>query len=217
MMFFVRSFFARLQRAQDGVSMVEFAYSLVIIVPLLAGGVELTNFVSTKMRIGQVAAHVADNASRIGIDSLLAAPRVTEAQINDLLIGADMQSGNLDLQGNGRVILSSVEPDPNAAGRYMICWQRCYGEMNWDLSYGEAGDRNLAAVGPTGRQVRAPTGGGVMFVEIAYEYNPLIASDFMSPTDLRDTAAMVVRDDRDFTGNNGTGVYSVAGVTPSTC
>ena len=80
------------------------------------GGLELTNYVSTKMRISQIALHVADNGSRIGIDSLIAKPRITEAQINDLLIGANMQSGGLDIQASGRIILSSVEPDPNNAG-----------------------------------------------------------------------------------------------------
>ena len=33
----------------------------------------------------------------------------------------------------------------------------------------------------------------------------------------RETATMVVRDDRDYVGNGGTGVYSTAGVTPSAC
>ena len=101
----VRRLFGRLGRADDGVAMVEFAYSLVVVVPLFMGGVELTNYVLTKMRVSQIALHVADNASRIGTESLLAKPRISEAQINDLLIGANRQGGELNLAANGRVII----------------------------------------------------------------------------------------------------------------
>lgn len=214
----VRRFLQRLRRADDGVAMIELAYSLVVIVPLFLGGVELTNYAMTKMRVSQLALHLADNASRIGIDSLLAKPRISEAQINDLLIGADMQSGDLDLAGNGRVIISSVEPMEDEDDLFMIRWQRCYGAMDWDSNYGEAGDEDLDGVGPEGEQVRAPDGGGVIFVEVAYTYEPLFASRQMFASNtIRSTAAMVVRDDRDYEGNGGTGVYNTEGVTPASC
>jgi hypothetical protein len=218
-----RHFLKRLRGDQDGVAMVEFAYSLIVIVPLVMGGIELANYVTTKMRVSQMALHVADNASRIGIDSLLAKPRITEAQINDLMIGADLQGGNLDLVTNGRVILSSVEPMPSPDDdKYMIRWQRCYGNMTWNSSFGVAGDDELDAVGPAGEQVKAPQDTGVMFVEIAYTYSPLFVTQTLFPDlTIRDTAAMVVRDDRDYEGpledGEHVGVYNTEGVTPSTC
>ena len=214
-----RKLLGRLRDAQDGVAMVEFAYSLVVVVPLFLGGVELSNYVTTRMRVSQLALHVADNASRIGIDSLLAAPRISESQINDLMIGANLQSGGLDLATKGRVILSSVErmasPDDD---QFMIRWQRCYGTMEWESTYGDAGDDELTGVGPVGEQITAPVGTGVMFVEIAYEYEPLfLSSDIVSDTTIRETAAMVVRDDRDYVGNGGTGIFNTEGVAASTC
>ena len=58
----------------------------------------------------------------------------------------------------------------------MIRWQRCYGAMDREFKlWGSAGDRNLTGVGPTGQQVKAPAGGGAMFVEVAYDYEPLIS------------------------------------------
>jgi hypothetical protein len=213
-------FLDRLRRAEDGMSMVEFALSMMFMVPLFLGGVEVTNYALTKMRVSQLALHVADNASRIGLDSLLAKPRIYEAQINDLLTGADMQAGSLNLAANGRVILSSVEPmdNPVTAGRYRIRWQRCFGTMTWPSSFGAAGATNLTGVGVAGAQVTAPTNGGVMFVEVAYTYQPLFASRGLFDTNnIRETAAMVVRDDRDYTGNGGTGVFPSSGVTASTC
>ena len=206
----IASLFARLRRAQEGVAMVEFAYSLLIVVPLFLGGAELTNYVVTKMRISQLALHVADNASRIGTESLLSDPRISETQINDLLTGANLQAGSLDLENRGRVLISSVEPvaDPNTTHKFKIHWQRCYGELVWPSSYGKAGDTNLNGVGPAGQQVTAPDGNGVIFVEIAYDYQPLISSAFAATTVINETAAMTVRDDRDYDGNGGIGIYN---------
>ncbi len=165
---------------------------------------------------------MADNASRIGIDSLLAKPQITETQINDLLTGANMQGGGLNLSANGRVIISSVEPvaNPNTTDRYKIHWQRCYGGKTWPSSYGVAGATNLTAVGPTGKQVKAPAGGGVIFVEVAYTYRPLFVRSVIS-TNMTATAAMVVRDDRDYegplVGGVRVGIYNPDNVTKSSC
>ncbi len=217
----ITSFFAGLRRAREGVAMVEFAFSLPFVIPLFLGGAELTNYIVTKMRLSQLALHVADNTSRIGTESLLSDPRISEVQINDLLTGANLQAGNLDLENRGRVIISSVEPvepaepsDPPE--EFRIHWQRCYGELDWSSSYGEAGDVS-AGVGPAGQQVTAPANGGVIFVEIAYQYQPLITSAFTSASIIRATAAMTVRDDRDYEGNGGVGIYNVEGVAPFVC
>ncbi len=197
--------------------MVEFAYSLVVIVPLFLGGIELSNYVSTKMRVSQLALHVADNASRIGIDSLLAKPRITETQINDLFLGAQLQSGTLDLATNGRVILSSLERMPGE-DEHMIRWQRCFGSLEWDSSYGDAGDDDIVAMGPASNQVTTPADTGVMFVEIVYQYKPLFLSNEMfADRKIHETAAMVVRDDRDYPGPGGNGLYNTEGASVASC
>jgi hypothetical protein len=213
----INSLVARLRRSESGVAMVEFALSLPIFVPMLIGGAELTNYAVTRMRISQIALHVADNASRIGTESLLADPQISEAQINDLFTGANMQAGSLDVDTRGRIILSSVEPDEDHSGKYKIHWQRCFGGLDKDSSYGDAGDDNLTGVGPTGQQVTAPSDGATMFVEVVYDYQPLVASTFVPSTEIHETAAMTVRNDRDYTGNGGTGVYNNEAVTPSSC
>lgn len=195
--------------------MVELAFSLPIALPLFLGGAELANYAITRMRISQVALHVADNASRIGTDTLLAAPRISEAQINDLLTGANLQAGNLDLANRGRVILSSLEPDPDVPAKFMIHWQRCFGAMEWPSHYGDAGDGNLDGMGPVDRQATAPSNGATMFVEVAYEYEPLVSSVFVPSAEIVETGAMVVRDSRDYNGNGGTGIFNEEGVAPS--
>lgn len=213
----LRHMLARLRQDRSGLAAVEFALSAPVILGMFLAGAELTNYALTKMRMSQIALHVADNASRIGTNSLLTNPQISEAQINDLLIGANLQAGTLSLSTRGRVIISSLEPDPANSGKYRIHWQRCYGGKTWTSSYGVQGAVNMAAMGPTGQQVTAPAGGGVMFVEVAYDYQPLISARFVPSTLIKDIAAMTVRDDRDYNGNGNTGVYNNEGVTASTC
>ncbi len=209
-----------LLRHHSGVAAVEFALTAPIILTLFLAGAELTNFAITRMRVSQIALHVADNASRIGAHSLLTAPQISETQINDLLLGANLQAGTLDLKARGRVILSSFEPvaNPNPNRKFIIRWQRCYGDKPW-LSQYEAGPSQLDNIGPEGQKVTAPDDTAVMFVEVAYDYKPLIAGRFVGNTMIHDIAAMTVRDQRDYEGPlpDKKGVYNNEGVTPSTC
>src|SRR5690606_34756690 len=156
-----------LLRHASGIAAVEFALTAPIILTMFLGGAELTNFAITRMRVSQIALHVADNASRIGNDQLNAAPQISERQINDLFLGANLQAGTLDLKTRGRVILSSFEAvaSPNPTGKFHIRWQRCYGDKAWPSQYGKAGDTQLDHIGPAGRRVTAPDDTAVMFVE----------------------------------------------------
>jgi len=206
-------------RHRSGVAAVEFALTAPLILTIFLGGAELTNFAITRMRVSQIALHVADNASRIGANSLLTAPQISEVQINDLFLGANLQAGALDLKTRGRVIVSSFEAvaSPNTTQKFIIRWQRCYGDKAWLSSYGKAGTTKLDDIGPDGQKVTAPDDTAVIFVEVAYDYKPLIAGRFVGNTLIRDIAAMTVRDQRDYEGPDGKGIYNEEGVTPSSC
>lgn len=222
---------ARLRRCDSGLALVEMAYSLPVLITLTAGGAELANYATVQMRVSQLALQVADNASRIGAGSPLAAKRISETQINDILQGADAQAGGMNLLGSqsetvggtttsrakARIIISDLEPvaNPNTTSKYKIVWQRCKGAMtSYTPQYGTAGQNNLNGMGPTGRQVTAPDGTAVMFVEIRYRYEPLFfgTSSIMTYRDIDTVAAMIVRDDRDLTQ-----IYNTEGATASTC
>lgn len=215
----VRSLLAQLRANTSGVAMVEFAGAAPILMGVFLAGAELTNFTVTKMRISQIALHVADNASRVGSDSVLATKQVSETQINDLLIGANLQGGKLDLANRARITVSSLEPVVGDATKMRVHWQRCYGAKTYTSPYGAQGATNLTAYGKTGKQVTSvPSGGGVIYVEVAYTYRPLFSSRVAPATEIKDVAAMVVRDERDFSGGvNGSGLYNTEGVTASTC
>ncbi|MFM9828141.1 MAG: TadE/TadG family type IV pilus assembly protein [Sphingomonas sp.] len=214
---------------RSGAALMEFAFTLPVLLIMIATGAEMTNYITTRMRVSQLATRLADDAARMGNGSLLAAKTITEADINDLFIGANLQSGELALTTQGRVILSDLEPvaNPNTTNRYKIVWQRCYGgKTSYTPSYGRSGDTNLVGMGPTGRQITAQSDNATMFVEVYYEYRPLIAiGNLASITNFTEISSMAVRDRRDLSDDSAlgaaathpNGIYKVPGVTASTC
>lgn len=206
---------ARLRRDTSGLALLEFAFTLPILLTMSLAGAELTNYIITRMRVSQLALHIADNAARIGNGSMLASKTITETDINDLLTGAGLQSGELDLYANGRVIISSLEPvaNPNTTNKYKITWQRCRGTKTAHAStYGTAGQTNMTGMGPAGRQVTTPDNGATMFVEVYYEYTPIVRTSLSPSTTMTEIASMMVRDTRDLSQ-----IYNTAGATVSSC
>ncbi|MES2988279.1 MAG: TadE/TadG family type IV pilus assembly protein, partial [Pseudomonadota bacterium] len=207
-----------LGRDKKGAALLEFALTLPLLLTMGLTGAEITNYIITKMRISQIALHLADNAARIGTGSQLQAKSITETDINDLLTGAQLQSGELDLVANGRIIISSLEPvaNPNTTNKYKIGWQRCKGAKTTKTSgYGVAGQSsglNMNGMGPSGRQAVAPDGGSTMFVEVYYEYKPLIRTSLSPDSSMTEIASMMVRDRRDLST-----IYNVENATRSTC
>ncbi|MGC4251981.1 MAG: pilus assembly protein [Sphingobium sp.] len=214
-----------LRRDASGIAMVEFAICLPFVVTATMAGTELANYTTTKMRISQLALMVADNASRIG-SGTMNAKTISETQINDLLTGAGLQSGRLDLFRNGRVILASLQPS-STPNKYVVQWQRCRGLMSatpshytvtnsTNLTLPVTGDMN--GITANNRLITAPSTGAVMFVEISYTYQPLINMGFLPGVDptIKDIAALTVRDNRDYAGGTN-GIYNAENATRSLC
>lgn len=186
-------FARRLRRDENGLAFIEFAFAGPIFVVLVLGGLELANLVISHMRVSHMAMTVADNAGRTtsGID---------EANIYEVIAGAELIGAPLNFEPNGRVVLSSLEPNgkTGADNGQMIRWQRCWGDLDIDPAYGEQGDGKdddelIDGLGATGRQIVAAAGTAVMFVEVTYEYQPLLAGDFITPPTMRYETAFNVR------------------------
>ncbi|MFZ5746098.1 MAG: TadE/TadG family type IV pilus assembly protein [Pseudomonadota bacterium] len=193
----------RLARASRGVAMLEFAIALPVFLVMSLTGAELTNYITVRMRLSQVALQLADNAARMGTGGQLILKTISEADINDLFIGAELQSDEMHLGDHGRVILSSVEEDPDHPGKYKIGWQRCYGTRTSHPStygtYNTASGRDMTGMGPDGQKITAPTGGATMFVEVYYEYQPIVDRRLAPSIAMTEIASMMVRDTRDLT------------------
>ncbi|ODP38649.1 TadE/TadG family type IV pilus assembly protein [Sphingomonas turrisvirgatae] len=181
------------------VAIVEFALCVPVLLVLVLYGIELANYLIVRQRVSQLALQVADNASRIGVESVMTSVPITETQINDLLLGAKLQSAALDVERNGTIILSSLET--NSGGGQWIHWQRCFGAANYPSSYGKEGDGKngnaFKGMGRPGELVVATDKVPVMFVEVAYTYTPAISKTFAPQETVRESAALAVRDDRD--------------------
>ncbi|WP_374529670.1 TadE/TadG family type IV pilus assembly protein [Novosphingobium sp.] len=190
----------RLLRHRSGVAMTEFALGAPFLLTAGLWGTEVANFALANMKIGQLAVHLADNASRIGDTSTLQNRKIYESDLNDVFFGAQIQGGaGIDLYRHGRVIISSLEVDP-ATGRQYIHWQRCRGAKTVNSSYGLEGDglsSSIAGMGAAGEEVIAQPGDAVIFVEISYTYQPLVSSRFISNLEIHTIASFNVRDSRD--------------------
>lgn len=193
-----RAFLRRLGLSERGVAAVEFALILPILLTALLYGGEMAWYMMVQLRVSQVTLQVADNASRIGDTSTLTNRKIYEGDINDVMLGANLDGGKvLNLLANGRVIVSSLQVD--SSGRQVIQWQRCKGAKTATSTYGLQGELKPAGLGPTGQEVTAPANDAVIFVEVQYDYKPLITGALISNKTIKSTAAFNVRDSRDLT------------------
>lgn len=185
-----RRFLALLSRDTGGVALTEFAFAAPVLATLGVAGLETAQLAIANLRVTQMAAIVADSASRIR-------DRIDEADVDDIMTGAKLAGTSIKFPENGRIILSSLELNAAGNGQW-IRWQRCDGAKNVQSSYGAQGkgetDATLPAMGPAGRQIAAPTGTAVMFVEIVYDYQPLVSNRFVGgPRTIRTNVAFNVR------------------------
>ena len=202
---------------QSGAVIVEFAYTVPLFVLLSMSSLELVNLALANMRVSQVAMSVADNLSRAKTTVPLGLPRLREVDVNDTMLGADIQGGALfDVLENGRIIVSSLQR--NSSGRQWIAWQRCKGRLNVASLYGaqgatqpSAGSAGFQGMGRPGDIGRAEANSAIIFTEVTYDYEPIIGEWLLGTVRLRKEAAYYVRDDRDLTGGTqSNGMYNPA-------
>ncbi|KZE18756.1 MULTISPECIES: TadE/TadG family type IV pilus assembly protein [Sphingomonas] len=190
------------RRDRRGVALMEFALSLPVILPIGLYAVELSNFGLQQLRLSQATLTLSDNISRVGVDTTMATQQLREVDVNEVIEGLRRQTENFRLTTNGRVTISSLE---TKNGTQWIHWQRCVGlkrGAGYDSSYGREGDGGAAGtsfhgMGNPAQPVTAPEGAAVIFVEINYDYQPLISPYFLGSRKLQQTASYIVRDNRE--------------------
>ena len=184
---------ASLSRREDGVAMVEFAVAAPVLLVLILGGLELANYALAHLKVNQVAMTVADNAGRIPTS-------VDEANIYEVFAGADVLGSDLSLRDHGRVVLSSLQDNKGNGGDrgQMIHWQRCWGELDVAPAYGREGngrsDSSMArGMGGGRNRITAAENTAVMFVEVTYDYQPLVGPGWLDVDRIRHESAFNVR------------------------
>lgn len=181
--------------------LIEFAYSLPLLMLLAFGSLELSNLAVTNMRVSQIAMTVADNLSRAKQSVPLGLPQLREVDINDALLGAKIQAGSrLNILNSGRIVVSSLQQ--NASSKQRIFWQRCKGLVVAPSNYGVEGATEGTTAGFTGmgagaNKVQAAPDSAIIFAEVTYNYEPLVGAWALGTFTIRREAAYYVRDDRD--------------------
>ena len=195
------AFTRKLSRDNSAVVTIELAFTAPILLGMGLMGAETSYFAISHMQVSQIAMQVADNASRVGEQDVLVARKVYEDDINGTLVGAEKLGERYNIYENGRIIVSSLQV--NADGGQWIAWQRCRGAKEHPSSYGVEGDgetgTSFPGMGEPSNRITAPSGEAVIFVEVAYEYEPITPFEFFGDTELQYTAAFNVRDERDLT------------------
>jgi Flp pilus assembly protein TadG len=110
---------------RSGLALLEFAFTAPLVVALGLYGTEVANLALANLRVSQIALNLADNASRVGVQSSLVTQQLREVDINDIFAAVQTQGKAWDLTTRGRITLSSLEAD--SAGKQVIHWQRCIG------------------------------------------------------------------------------------------
>jgi Flp pilus assembly protein TadG len=200
----------QLRECNSGVSMVEFALALPIVMLVAVGGLECANLALAHLRISQIATTTADTAARV-------LTQLDETDVEEVFAGVDVMGNRIDFAAHGRVVLSSLEHNGltgTSAGQ-KITWQRCHGSLNVAPSYGRQGagatNATLAAgLGPTGRKITAASGTAIMFVEVSYDYQPLVY-DVLNVGTIRYETAFNVRERTAF------GITNTQSRTVKTC
>lgn len=196
----------RLKRDDGGLALVEFAYSLPILMLLGFTGVEVANLAIANMRVSQIAMTVADNLSRAKQTVPLGLPQLREVDINDAILGAKIQGGDsMHILEKGRIVVSSLQQNNNS--KQTIKWQRCKGVLTGANSkYGVEGDTQpnsgtggFQGMGTGSTRIQAEPNSAVIFTEVTYNYEPLFGKWLIGDLKLRREAAFYVRDDRDLT------------------
>lgn len=209
-----RRLLARLRRDRSGLAMIEFALSAPIMLALGTYGIETANLALTHMKVSQIALTLADNISRVGESSPLALKKLRESDISDAMEAVRLQGAGIELTTRGRVTLSSLQR--NADNGQWIKWQRCVGLKTYESTYGVTNDgatgTTFPGMGPATNRITAPEDGAVIFVEVRYDYKPVVSSALLGTPRIEYTAAFIVRDQRDLTQ-----IYNSSSTPAMTC
>ncbi|WP_254606512.1 TadE/TadG family type IV pilus assembly protein [Sphingomonas bacterium] len=223
------SFARRLRDDRGGLALLEFAFTAPLLLGAGLYGVETANLALVNLRVSQITLNLADDAARVGDTPVNATKanvqQLREVDVNDVLQAARYQGGGINLTTNGRIIISSLEnvkqPNYDLTAVQRIHWQRCLGKMGqraadaaYNSHYGtatpmatagtdataaNAGTFQLGGMGDANTTVNAPPDGAVMFIEVNYQYQPLISAYLTAGGNrIHYIASFIVRDNRDF-------------------
>lgn len=195
-----RALIGRFAQARSGLAMIEFALTLPIVLTVGCYGIELSSLALAHLRISHAAIDLADNAARVGTQNTSTGIQtLTETDLNDAIRGLLIEGTGSGIGKYARVTISSLEAkaDSNGNNTQFLHWQRCVGVQTgsgFDSTYSApVNDSGKTVSGIGSPQLTAPSGSGLIYVEINYQYQPVFGTAFVSAQKIRYTSAMIVR------------------------
>jgi hypothetical protein len=180
----------RLKSDRKGLALIEFAFIAPILLLLVMTGLEIAHYAIAKLRIAQLARLAADVSGRYQ-------PEISLTNIDDVISGVKKSGDGIDFAENGRVIISGLQLNAAGNGQW-INWQRCAGAKNYVSTFGteDQGYTNntIQGMGKAGSTIAAPSSNMyIIFVELAYDYQPLLARSFIGTPLMTTSQAFIVR------------------------
>jgi Flp pilus assembly pilin Flp len=181
----------RLAGDRAGLAMLEFALAMPVFIAVAMVGMETVNYAHASQKVGDIATLTTDNISRIRIG-------ISEGDVTEALNGIKAIGSSIGFAANGRVIVSSVQPIVSGAGNVTdqkIRWQRCTGALVVTSSYGaQSALLGIDGIGPAGRKIAAGPNDELIFVQVAYTYQPLISNSILGTRTINSIVGMTVRE-----------------------
>jgi len=198
----------------QGVSIIEFALMLPLLILIGATGLEMINYVLANQKIERIASITADNIARNTL-------RPSERSFVDSFAAVNDIGKPFDVLADGRVIITGVV-GVQEAGRVVgkVVWQRCSGGLPGRRSRvgSQPADPGRWAEGPTAtlpNNIPLLQNQMVVVSEVSYRYTPLVSlaqlQGFTGSDIINQTSVFVAR------GQVFTSITPVTGVTPATC
>lgn len=219
-----RQSLTRLASDRAGLALIEFAFTLPLLLGIGLGALELANVALANLKVDHTTIDLADNAARMGQQSTSTGYQVlTESNINDAIQAVRLEMPKLT--ANGRLTISSVEArtDQNGNVTQFLHWQRCAGVKSgagYDSAYLAPYDDSGTTIAGVGSPLlTAPSGSALIYIEVSYDQPstfaaiPLLGSALAGMRHLHYVSAMIVRQNRSTTDT----IDNTAGVTKMTC
>lgn len=155
------------RRVDRGNAAVEFALALPVLLLLLLASAELGRFVLLNQKIDRVAGTISDLVAR--------AETISEGDLDDIFYAAAQVASPFDLDGRGRVLISSVINNDGETAT--IAWQRSGGGSLAASS--RVGSEGETADLPEGFDVRE--GETAIISEVYFDFEPFLSEMIVSP------------------------------------
>lgn len=170
-----RSFASRLRRDQRGVSALEFALMLPLLVLFIVGTIDVSRLILLTQKLQSAAFTLADLTARID-------PRETNS-IGNVFLAVDQVVKPFAFRSEGRTIITSVQ-SATADNAPTVAWQ-CASAGGYAAS-SEIGRPAKAARLPAGLDIRR--GQTIIGAEVYFDFKPLFAIGLLSPRVIRKVA-----------------------------